>query len=112
MRHMWNSPKLAVEILSPLRRALSKSSVIGAFTLACCLTACSYQAQIDKATQQARASAQLASAAAANAQNSAKQAAEAALRAQEAAAGARNSMIRADNAIARLERQPDAWSGN
>jgi methyl-accepting chemotaxis protein len=89
-----------------------KRSLIGAFTLACCLTACSYQAQIDKATQQAGASAQLASAAAANAQNSAKQAAEASLRAQEAAAGAWNSVNRANNAIARLERRPDAWSGN
>ena len=53
-----------------------KRNLIGAFTLACCLTACSYQAQIDKATQQAAGQRSVrASAAAADAQNSAKQAA-------------------------------------
>jgi uncharacterized lipoprotein NlpE involved in copper resistance len=86
-----------------------KTSVIGVCTLALYLMGCGYQAQIDKATQEAESSVQLSNAAAANAQNSAKQAAEATRQAQHAARGTWDSVNRANDAVARLELRPQVW---
>jgi hypothetical protein len=78
-------------------------SALGIIFLASFAGACSYQAQIDQATQLAESSAQAASTATNTANNSANEASQSAKAAQDAATGAEGSVHRANDAVAQLE---------